>query len=296
MKKNKSTPPVPECLELGDIKIFSLSDGTVRFDGGAMFGVVPRVLWEKTNPPDEKNRILLGINPLLIQTGGAGGKNILVETGMGDRWDDKARAMYAIRQDDTLQSSLAGLGLTPDDVDIVINTHLHFDHAGGNTIYGPSGHPKPAFPRARYIVQRDEFENAMEPGERSRASYRPADFRPVKEARLFDLVDEAAEVEAAKGVFLFRTSGHNRGIQLVRVEGGGRTAIFLSDIVPTTTHINYPYIAAYDLFPLDTLRVKKRLIREAAEKGWFLFFYHDPLVRCATVRLEDGRPLLSRVF
>ncbi|MFQ5353877.1 MAG: MBL fold metallo-hydrolase [Thermodesulfobacteriota bacterium] len=282
-------------LDLGGIKVYSLSDGTVRLDGGAMFGVVPRVLWEKTNPPDEKNRVLLGINPLLIQTDG---KNILVETGMGERWDDKGRAMYSIDRSETLEGSLADLGLSFKDVDIVINTHLHFDHAGGNTVEGASGGLTPAFPRARYIVQEGELQCAMEPGERSRASYRPGDFSPVREAGLFDLIDGSKdETEVVSGVFLFRTSGHNRHIQLVRIEGDNKNALFLSDIIPTAAHINYPYIAAYDLFPLDTLTVKKELISEAAANGWFLFFYHDPLVRCATVRIgERGRPQILKVF
>jgi len=289
--KNNGRSLIPECLELGETKIFSLSDGTVRLDGGAMFGVVPRALWEKTNPPDEKNRILLGINPMLIQRGGS---NILVETGMGNRWNEKARDIYAIERGRTLHESLAGLGLTSEDIDIVINTHLHFDHAGGNTVKSPSGKLKPAFPRARYIVQKVEMQGARAPGERSRASYRPGDFLPVEEAGLFSLVE--GDEEVSEGVFVFRTGGHNSGIQLVRVEDGGRTALFLSDITPTTTHINYPYIAAYDLFPLDTLKVKKRLIEKAAVEGWFLFFYHDPLTRCARVRLEGGKPKVSKVF
>jgi glyoxylase-like metal-dependent hydrolase (beta-lactamase superfamily II) len=294
--KNKKNNSSSRCLELGNIKIFSLSDGTVRLDGGAMFGVVPRVLWEETNPADDKNRIRLGINPLLIQTKG---KNILVETGMGKRWDEKARSIYGIEQKDTLEKSLAGLGLTTEDIDIVINTHLHFDHAGGNTVKTPDGTLAPAFPGARYVIQEQELVEAMNPGERSRASYRPGDFLPIKEAGLFELVegdDDGTEVEVEEGVFVFCAGGHNRGIQLVRIEGGGQSALFVSDIMPTATHIKYPYIAAYDLFPLGTLRVKKELIKKAAKEGWFLLFYHDPSLRCATVALENERPLLSKVF
>ncbi|MFQ5428420.1 MAG: MBL fold metallo-hydrolase, partial [Thermodesulfobacteriota bacterium] len=276
--KKMNESPLPPCLDLGGIKVFSLSDGRVRLDGGAMFGVVPRVLWERGNPPDEKNRILLGINPMLIQTGEDGAKNILIETGMGDRWDEKSRKIYSIKREGGLQKSLAALGLTAEDVDIVINTHLHFDHAGGNCRADPSGALTPAFPGAKYIVRQGELRCAMEPGERTRASYRPGDFLPIKDAGLFELVDSGeGDTEVARGVTVFRTSGHNRDIQLVRIEGGGRTALFLSDIIPTAAHINYPYIAAYDLFPLVTLKVKKELIEKAAAEGWFLFFYHDPL-------------------
>ncbi len=286
----RSTPPY---ITLGDkIKIYSLSDGTIGLDGGAMFGVVPRSLWSRYNAPDEKNRIQLAINPLLIQTGD---NNILVETGMGERWDEKAREIFSINRSNTLTQSLASLGLSAGDINIVINTHLHFDHAGGNTVKGPAGEMEAAFPRARYIVQSGELRNAIEPNERTRASYRPDDFMAIKEGGLFDLPRD--DVEICKGVFSFRTSGHNQDIALVRIECGGETALFLSDIIPTATHINYPYIAAYDLSPLKTLQVKKELIRRAAEEGWFLFFYHDPNVRCAKVSLDEkSKPLLKKIF
>ncbi len=293
--KNKGQITSGDYLDLGDIRVFPLSDGSIRLDGGAMFGVVPRVLWERDNPPDEKNRIPLGIRPILIETAE---KKILVETGMGGRWDERERRMYGIEREETLEGSLRSLGHGPGDVDMVINTHLHFDHAGGNCWVDPTGVLVPAFPSARYLVQRVEFENAAAPNERTHASYRPGDFMPLEEAGLLELIDtpEGEETMVAEGVFVFRTSGHNAGIQLVRVEGSGGAALFLSDIVPTASHIAYPYIAAYDLFPLDTLEVKKRLIGEAARRGWFLFFYHDPVVRCATVDMEDGSPRASRVL
>ncbi len=293
MKKNNAASS-HNCLTLGEIRIYPLSDGTVRLDGGAMFGVVPRVLWERANVPDEKNRILLGIHPILIKTNE---KNILVETGMGTRWDEKSRVIYGIEQKETLKDSLARIGVKPGDIDMVINTHLHFDHAGGNCVESPSGALVPAFPRARYLVQKAEFKAALSPGERSRRSYREGDLMPIKEAGQLDLVDgeEDEMIEVAEGVSVFRTSGHNRGIQLVRVNGGKKTAIFLSDIMPTTTHIRYPYIAAYDLFPLDTLRIKKKIIREAAREGWILAFYHDPAIHFATVKIKNERPELSGI-
>ncbi len=284
-----------EHLALGEMRVYPLTDGTMRLDGGAMFGVVPRVLWEKENPPDDRNRILLGLNPILIETGKS---LVLVETGAGTRWDEKSRSIYALGGAGLLGESLSRLGLGPGDIDIVINTHLHFDHAGGNCVEGSSGALMPAFPRARYIVQETELRSALSPCERSRASYRPEDILPIKKAGLLDLLDTApGEVdEVAPGLGVFRPSGHNEGIQLVRIEGGGRTAIFLSDIVPTTTHLHYPYIAAYDLFPLDTLAVKKKIIKEAADKNWFLFFYHDPSVRCATLRPGPGGPKALKVL
>ena len=278
-------------MDFGEFEIFPVSDGTFRLDGGAMFGVVPRTLWEVSNPPDEKNRVLLGLNPLLIK---AGGEKILVETGIGGKGDEKFRSIYGIERNPGLGGSLRKIGLIEEDVSIVINTHLHFDHAGGNTLAGAGGALRPAFPRARYIVQRGEFEKAMSPNERERASYRAEDFVPVKEAGLFELIDGDREI--TKGVSVFRAPGHNRDIQLVKIESGGRTAVVLSDIIPTAAHLKYPWIAGYDLFPLETLRIKKEIVEKAAAGGWLLFFFHDPQVKAGHVRLEDGGPVVEKVL
>src|SRR3990172_7254940 len=277
-------------MEFGEFEIFPVSDGTFRLDGGAMFGVVPRTLWEVSNPPDEKNRVLLVMNPLLIK---AGGEKILVETGIGGKGDEKFRSIYGIERNPGLGGSLRKIGLIEEDVSIVINTHLHFDHAGGNTLAGAGGGLRPALPRARYIVQRGEFEKAMSPNERERASYRAEDFVPVKEAGLFELIDGDREI--TKGVSVFRAPGHNRDIPLVRIESGGRTAVVLSDIIPTAAHLKYPWIAGYDLFPLETLRLKKEIVEKAAAGGGLLFFFHHPQVKAGHVRLEDGGPVVEKV-
>lgn len=218
-------------MKLGSIDIFSVSDGEFRLDGGAMFGVVPRAIWEKTNPPDEKNRVTLGLNPLLVRTSEA---NILVDTGIGGKGDEKFNSTYGVDRKKTLKGSLKDKGLAPEDIDIVICTHLHFDHAGGNTVV-EGGRLVPAFPKARYMVQRGEWEAAMSPNERTRASYRPIDFVPLMDAGVLELIEGDGEV--AKGVSVFRTSGHNRDIQLVAVRSEGKTAVFLGDIIPTTTHL-----------------------------------------------------------
>src|SRR5574337_539357 len=221
-------------MKLGNFELRSLSDGRFRLDGGAMFGVVPRTIWERTNPPDEKNRVLLGLNPLLIR---AGSENILVDTGIGDKWDGKSRSIYGIEKTSTLKASLNSIGLDEDDITIVINTHLHFDHAGGNTRI-VDGRIEPVFKNARHIVQKGEWEAATDPNERTRASYRPADFLPVMEAGLFELIEGDREI--IEGVEAFRTSGHNRDIQLVRITSNGETAVFLGDIIPTITHLKFP--------------------------------------------------------
>ena len=277
-------------MDFGDIKIFPVSDGSFKVDGGGLFGVVPRPLWEGLNPPDEKNRVLLGLTPLLIQTGK---KNILVDTGIGDKATDKFNSIYAVDKKHTLSESLSGLGLTPREIDIVINTHLHFDHAGGNTIKD-GGSFKPAFPRARYIVQRGEWEAATEPNERTRASYRAEDFVPLKDAGQVDLIEGDGEI--AEGVSVVRAPGHNRDTQLVSIRSGGRTAVFLGDLIPTTAHLRLPFIAAFDLYPLETLKAKKEIIEEAALNRWLLIFEHDPEAKMGYVRLKEGKVEFERVM
>ena len=276
-------------MEFGLMNIFPVSDGSFRLDGGAMFGGVPRAIWEKTNPPDEKNRVTLGLNPLLIQSEG---KNILVDTGIGDKGGKKFNSLYGVEKNRTLTGSLVELGLKPDDIDIVICTHLHFDHAGGNTVR-EKRELRPAFPNARYIVQRGEWEAATNPNERTRASYRPEDFLPLMDAGVLELIEGDGEI--AKGVAVFRTSGHSRDIQLVSIRSEGRTAVFLGDIIPTTTHLKLPYIMGYDLFPLDTLKAKKEILTQAAHDRWLLIFEHDPVATMGYIRFIDGNPEFEKV-
>ncbi|MBI5826899.1 MAG: MBL fold metallo-hydrolase [Deltaproteobacteria bacterium] len=276
-------------MDFGEFEIFALSGGAMRLDGGAMFGVVPRPLWEKTNPPDEKNRILLGLNALLIKTPG---HNILVDTGIGGKGDEKFRSRYCLDGENALGMALKDAGLIEDDITVVINTHLHFDHAGGNTVFD-SGVFRPAYGNARYLVQRGELDAALNPNERTRASYRPEDFMPIIDAGLFDLLDGDAEV--ADGVSVFRTPGHNRDIQLVKIESKGTKAVFLSDTIPTAAHLKYPYIAGYDLFPLETLKAKKEIIEEAARERRLLVFSHDPCHAMGYVSIADGEPVFEKI-
>lgn len=277
-------------MDLGHLKIFPVSDGTFRLDGGAMFGVVPRNVWERTNPPDEQNRVTLGLNPLLIM---AEGKNILVDTGIGDKGDEKFNSRYRVEKKESLPRSLSSLGLSPGDIDIVVCTHLHFDHAGGNTVR-ENGGLRPAFAKARYIVQRGEWEAATNPNERTRASYRPEDFLPLADSGQLELIEGDGEV--VKGVNVFRTSGHNRDIQLVSVRSGEKTAVFLGDIIPTTAHLRLPFIMGYDLFPLETLKAKREILTQAAQDRWLLIFEHDPEAKMGFVRLNGGNPEFQKVL
>ncbi|MBI3272601.1 MAG: MBL fold metallo-hydrolase [Planctomycetes bacterium] len=275
-------------MNFGDFHLASLSDGVFRLDGGAMFGIVPKPLWKKRAPPDRLNRITLGLRPLLIRTGT---KNILVDTGIGAKDDLKFRRMFAVRQQEHLTASLAAEGLAPQDVDLVILTHLHFDHTGGSTLPGPDGSAIPAFPRARYVVQRGEWEDALHPTERSRASYLPPNFLPLQERGLVDFVE--GDVEVAPGVRVLVTGGHTRHHQAVLVESAGRKAIYFGDLIPTTAHVDLPYIMGYDLDPLQTLLKKKELVPRAAQEGWLCFFEHDAARPAGFIRYEGKRATLE---
>jgi glyoxylase-like metal-dependent hydrolase (beta-lactamase superfamily II) len=278
-------------MNFGGLKIYSVSDGFFRLDGGAMFGIVPRVLWEKKNPPDEKNRILLSLTPLLIITGD---KKILVDTGIGGKWNEKFLSIYAVSRRPTLIESLERLKISVNDIDMVINTHLHWDHAGGNTEKASDGTIRPTFPRAKYIVQKGEWEEATNLNERIRASYNEEDFLPIKESGQLELVVGNTEIE--DGIELVKIPGHNRHFQTVIISSNGRKAVYLGDLIPTATHLSYPYIMGYDLFPLETLDAKKGIIAKAAEEGWLLIFEHDPKVRMGYVAMEGGKPRLKKVI
>jgi glyoxylase-like metal-dependent hydrolase (beta-lactamase superfamily II) len=257
-------------LQIGDARVFSLTDGQFRLDGGAMFGTVPKALWERLMPPDAQNRIALRINPLLIQLHG---KNILVETGMDDKSGEKFETMFAVTRDETVFDGLKHVGLEPDDIDLVINTHLHFDHAGRNTTL-QDGQLEPTFKKARYIVSRQELQDATHTHERNRASYNAHNFVPILEAGLFDEYD--GETELLPGLKLVPIPGHNLGQSAVVLEQGEQTLVYTADLLPTTHHVAYPYIMGYDLYPVTTLEVRKRYFPEWAQAGAIICPPHDP--------------------
>jgi len=270
-------------MHLGEIEVLYLDGGKFGLDGGAMFGVVPKVLWEKKSPPDEKNRIRMRANSLLVR---AANKTIVVETGNGTQWDPKLRAIYAIQDGDPLLDSLAKAGVQPGQVDLVINTHLHFDHAGGNTRLA-NGRVVPTFPRAWYIVQRGELEHAMNPTERDRASYFPENIQAVSNEERWELLE--GDQEILPGISVARVPGHNADIQAVKITGGGKTLAFVADLLPTRHHIPLPWIMAYDLYPLQTLETKRLWVRRIVEEGWIVVFGHDPDIAAATLQGRDGK-------
>jgi glyoxylase-like metal-dependent hydrolase (beta-lactamase superfamily II) len=277
--------PSGERLEVGDIEIFRLLDGTFRVDGGAMFGVVPRTLWAKRAAPDRENRITLALNCYLIRTPDA---TILLDTGVGPDVDRRYADFYSFERGPGLFGRLESLGLEPAGVDVVVNSHLHFDHCGGNTLRTADGTWTPAFPRARYVVQRGEWEQALHPVERDRPSYWPARLKSLAESGRLSLIDGNGPV--ATGVEAVLVAGHTAFHQGVEVSSCGKTFFYLADAVPTAAHIDLPYIMSYDLYPVDTFDAKKAVLAQAEADGWILGFSHEVRHPFGTVR-RSGRRL-----
>jgi len=268
-------------VRLGELEFTVVKDGGFRLDGGAMFGVVPKPLWEKRMPADERNRIGMDMNCLLIRSGG---KLALVETGAGDKMSPKLQEIYDLGKGKRLLENLAAKGVKPEQIDIVINTHLHFDHCGWNTRV-VNGKLAPTFPNATYYVQLGELEHAKHPTERDSASYFPENFLPIEEAGQWRLLEKDAVI--LPGVEVIRVPGHNADMQCVRLTGGGQTAFFFVDLVPTTAHLPYAWLMGYDLYPLTTLENKKKWIPEVAREGWLALFAHDAKVVGAHLRVSD---------
>jgi len=267
----------------GDIEVGYLDAGSFWLDGGSMFGIVPRAMWEKKMQPDERHRLKFACNSLLVRSGG---KTIVVETGNGTKWDSKLRNIYSFPENDPLTESLASEGVRPEQVDLVINTHLHFDHAGGNTRL-TNGRAVPAFPSAKYVVQKDELAHALKPTERDRASYYAQDFAPITEAGQWQFVE--GDTEVLPGISVVTIPGHNLQIQAIQIRGGGKKLMYVSDLLPTRHHLPLPWIIAYDLYPLTTLETKRKWIAEFVRNGWIVVFGHDPDLAVATLREQDGK-------
>jgi glyoxylase-like metal-dependent hydrolase (beta-lactamase superfamily II) len=274
------TPPLPlvETRSLGAWRLHALQAGGQKLDGGAMFGVVPRPLWERRIAPDERHRIPLGMRCLLVEHDAG---PILIDTGVGNKEDARFHGIYGIENAGAegrtaLEDGLRAVGMTPEDIVLVINTHLHFDHAGGNSWRTPNGEVLPTFPRARYVVQAGELAYAERPNERTAASYFPPNWAPVVASGQLTVV--SGETEVLPGVVLRPTPGHTPHHQSVLLTSGGETACFLGDVVPTTHHLPLPWIMGYDVEPLVTLESKRQLLAEAEASGWLLVFEHDAAV------------------
>jgi glyoxylase-like metal-dependent hydrolase (beta-lactamase superfamily II) len=282
-------------FKVGSLTCHSLDAGLQRLDGGAMFGVVPKPLWEKRIAPDARNRIPLAMRPLLVEHPDG---LVLIDNGLGNKEDAKFHDIYGIENagapgSTRLEDALKELGFTPADVKWMIDTHLHFDHAGGNTTIDGAAVQRPSapapvrltFPNARYVVQKGELEYARHTNERTRASYLPHNFEPVDAAGKWKLIE--GDVEILPGIRSMVLPGHVPYHQAITVQSAGEAAVFLADLIPTTAHLPLPWIMGYDVEPLRTLESKRRLLTQAAAEGWWIVLEHDPKVARGRVALEE---------
>jgi len=275
-------------VRIGKFEILIAWDNYFKLDGGAMFGIVPKLLWNKTNPADERNRILLSLNPMVIRFD----KEIfIVDTGIGDKWDKKNKDILALVQTSNMTKSLSEMGINKEDITGVILTHLHFDHTGGSVEKDTNGSLMPAFPNAQYYIQQGEWDFAVNPNERTKASYLPDNFLPLHEHRRVRFLK--GDEEIVGGIRVEVTGGHTPHHQIVLIESGGKKACYLGDIIPTNCHIKIPYIMGYDTNPLDTLEAKKRLLRRAIEENWLIVFPHAPRIRAGYLKQTENGIILT---
>ena len=268
-------------MKLGPFELKAVETGSLRLDGGAMFGVVPKILWSRTNPADGNNRIAMAMRALHLE---GAGRRLVVDGGSGTDLGVKMRRNYEI-ETEGLRAALAAAAVDPDAVTDAVATHLHFDHAGG-ICYRDGGAIRLAMPNAVHHVQRRQWEAALQPNEKDRASFFMEFLLPIERAGLLDLVD--GEKELFPGVSVLPTEGHTPGHQVVLVRTDSGTLLYCGDLIPLASHVNLPYIMAYDHQPLHTLEEKKRFLGRAADEGWMLFFEHDPEIVAATVRRTDA--------
>lgn len=287
--RGRPVPELPKSIRLGDLEIVTVSDGFFYLDGGAMFGVVPKTFWEKKAPPDERNRIRMAMRCILLR----GARTMLIDAGSGDKMTPKQAEIYRFERDFNLQHSLPAAGMSPDAIDLVLATHLHFDHAGGFTERASDGSVRPRFPRAQYVVRRGEFEDAMSPNERTKGSYFLENYKPLADHNVLQLVDD--DVSIMPGVRVRRTGGHTMHHQMVVIESAGKTAVFAADLLPTAAHLPEVWVMGYDLFPLDTLNFKRTFLREAIEREYLILFEHDPDIAAGYIREKDGKRYVEKV-
>jgi len=274
--------------EGGGIRLHAIDAGTVRLDGGSMFGVVPKAMWSRQVEPDDRNRIPLAMRCLLIETSDS---RILIDTGAGNKTSEKLGAIYGIENDGSptkLEDSLREAGVTPSAIDLVIATHLHFDHAGGQTVRRDDGRVVPAFENARYLIRRGEWDAGHSTNRRVRSGYTTPDFDPLAEAGVLDLTE--GDFEVAPGVRLICLPGHTHDHQGVLIDLGGEIVFYPVDLAPTSAHLRLSWIMAFDLEPLVTLAQKERWLTRAGEEGWRIVFCHDHRVVSGRARPREGAP------
>ncbi len=268
-------------MKIGKYEIKKVLSGFFGLDGGAMFGIIPKPLWEKTNPSDSLNRVTLATRNLLLQ---GESKNILIDTGMGNKWSEKEKSIYAVDANYSLNSALNEQGLKKEDITDVILTHLHFDHTGGSTIL-ENEKLVPAFPNAKYHVQKQNFEWAKNPSDRDKGSYIKQNFMPLLENGVLNLIDGESKFDDE--IEFIVINGHTFGQQMVKISDSSNILLFCSDLIPFVSHIPIPYIMGYDIQPLITVEEKKKYLQQALDENWKLFFGHDPEIAMVTLKSTE---------
>ena len=282
MIAQKTTPPhtVPK-ITLGDFELSILTDGTYLLDAGSMFGVVPKSLWSRRVTADAANLMNCGTNSLLVRTGS---KNVLIETGIGPKLPEKLKSIYRNREQ--LLDSIAAAKVTPEDIDVVINSHLHFDHCGWNTFYAADGRARPTFPKAKYYAQRGEWEHGRKQLERDRISYISDNYDPLISSGQMQLLE--GDHQILPGISVAVYPGHTKHMQAILIESNGEKACYISDLIPTSHHLDLTWVMAYDVYPLETIESRRRYYQQAVPGQWLTVFTHDHEVPWAY--LDQSKP------
>lgn len=262
-----------KALKIGDFELIWLNGGRFELDGGAMFGVVPKVLWSKKYPPDKDNYVTLLAYPILVKTPSA---LIIIESGIGNKLTEKQKKIFRLKEDWRILTELNELGIKRQDIEFVILTHYDFDHSGGVIMMEEDGNLAITFPNAKHIIQKKEWEDLLNPSKRSSSSFWQINYELLKESSGLDIVDGTAEVE--KGVKVIHTGGHNRGHQIIEIESKGEKALHLADLLPTHAHFNPLWVMAYDNFPLDVISLREEWENKGIEENAWFTFYHDPFM------------------
>lgn len=278
-------------MKFGNFEIFSIVENSFKIDGGAMFGVVPKIIWEKLTPPDEKNRVTLDLNLLVIKTKN---ENILIDAGTGDVLSERQRKIYGIEKPSSLVGKLSEINLAPEAIDVVILTHLHADHAGGAVSRDDSGKKTARFPNARHVVQIKEWNDAMSPDERTAATYFTENLKLLEESNLLELVD--GEDEVTDSIRVIKTGGHTPGHQAVLIEDGNNKILWPGDIIPSAFHLRIPYVASVDLFPQETMAQKRKFLDMCTNDGWLLAFDHDVNIKLGKLEKSGNEIKVNKII
>lgn len=277
-------------MKIGKYNLHTVQSGLFSLDGGAMFGIIPKPLWEKTNPADELNRIKLSTRNLLLISDD---KKILIDTGMGNKWDDKSKNIYNIDPKLDLELALEQNGIKSDEITDILLTHLHFDHTGGSTKF-ENGKLVPAFPNAKYYVQKKNFEWGRNPTDRDKGSYIKDNFEPLVKEGVLNLID--GEIDFDDNISFRIINGHTFSQQMIKISDSSNTVLYVADLLPFVSQIKIPYVMGYDLQPLVTVEEKKKYLKLAAEENWKLYFGHDPDYAIATVKHSEKGIIQDKVY